>query len=228
MTDLFDWAVAEIEAEYERLGHRIGWRFLMSPRRTLRRGASTVLLTLNPGGKVDPVGHPKASHENGSAYVHERWPSDGATGALLPPGRAPLQRQVQDLFAFLGEDPDETLSAYFIPFRSPSLRELTTPRESRAFAKRLWRRLLRELQPRRVVTLGQDAFSAVLEVLGHGFTPFFTPSGWGNVMLGRADYPGTKVYRLPHLSTFKIFSRPCCKAPLELLFERDALETRSK
>ena len=35
---MFEWAVGEIEAAYARLGHQLGWRFLMSPRRTFARG----------------------------------------------------------------------------------------------------------------------------------------------------------------------------------------------
>ncbi len=69
--DLFAWAVSEIEAEYARLGHPIGWRFLMTPARTLRTGVPTALITLNPGGRREPADHPTASCDGG----RPRWAS---------------------------------------------------------------------------------------------------------------------------------------------------------
>ena len=56
-----------------RYGHRLGWRFLATPRRTLSRDARVAFLTLNPGGdRVDPT-HGVASCEAGSAYVHDAY-----------------------------------------------------------------------------------------------------------------------------------------------------------
>ena len=99
------------------------------------------------------------------------------------------------------------------------MRELHAPVESRAFSRRLWGRILPKIRPRRIVTLGQDAYRAVLDTMGAPSTTKESPSGWGNVPMGRAQYGGVTVYRLPHLSTFKLFSNPNCRAPLKKLFE---------
>ena len=85
MADLFLDSVAEIRAAYARLGHRRGWRFLVTPRRTLASDAKVAFLTQNPGGKESDPTHGEASCEAGSAYIHEQWVG-------FPPGAAPLQR----------------------------------------------------------------------------------------------------------------------------------------
>src|SRR5438309_1094780 len=96
--------------------------------RTLSVDAPIAFLTLNPGWwRIDPA-HASTSCEIGAAYVHESWNG-------YPPGNAPLQRQVRSMIDWLGRDPDDTLSAYFVPFRSPSLKELTARRKS--FVSRL-------------------------------------------------------------------------------------------
>src|SRR3954464_13905018 len=123
MADLFLDAVAEIEEAYVRLGHRLGWRFLATPRRTLNRRARFALITANPGGRAVNPHHGVASCEPGSAYLHESWKQS-------PPGQEDLQVQVRAMFEWLGKDPDSTLSAYFVPFRSPSLSELPARRKS--------------------------------------------------------------------------------------------------
>ncbi len=130
----------EIERAYADLGHQLGWRFLTSPQHTLSASTKIALITLNPGGSIDRPDHPRASSEAGSAYLVETWRNG------LAPGAAPLQRQVQQLFAMLAEASHgvsgnellgSSLSAYFIPFRSPSIKALAKPRESEQFASGL-------------------------------------------------------------------------------------------
>ena len=95
-----------IEAEYKRLGHHLGWRFLSCPERNIEN-ATVALITLNPGGgKYEPS---LWSVEGGSAYVIESWKG-------FPPGEEPLQRQVRRMFEIMGVSPDEVLSAHFVPF----------------------------------------------------------------------------------------------------------------
>jgi len=43
-----------------------------------------------------------------------------------------VQRQVRMMFDRLGRDPNETLSAFFVPFRSESLSDVSAKRESLA------------------------------------------------------------------------------------------------
>ena len=61
-----------IQAEYQRLGHGIGWRFLTCPAKLIDT-ASVALITLNPGGDRDDLNAPRWSVENGNAYEIESW-----------------------------------------------------------------------------------------------------------------------------------------------------------
>ncbi|MBK9519673.1 MAG: hypothetical protein IPO09_20565 [Anaeromyxobacter sp.] len=203
MSDLegkFDWAVKEIEQAYVQLHHRMGWRFLLSPRRTFVRGARTVLLSLHPGGNAEYPEQPKASCERGSAYLLESWHD-------RPPGQAPLQVQVQKLLDCLGETPDTTLAAYFLPFRAPDGDSMAQPEKSREFAVMLWNELLPALDPQVLVVLGADTYAGVAEVLGNAKYEIRMPVGWGSQTATLAQFGNRLVVRFPHLSQFKIFSR---------------------
>jgi hypothetical protein len=110
MEDKDTFSPATIQAAYQRLGHRLGWRLLTCPARNIE-SATVALVTINPGGaNFEP---PRWSVEAGSAYVIERWKG-------RPPGQETLQRQVRRMFEIMNVKPAEALSGYLVPFRSPS------------------------------------------------------------------------------------------------------------
>src|SRR6266513_1617892 len=228
--DLFDRSVASIERAYVQLGHWIGWRFLTGPRATLSPSTAIGFLTLNPAGETEPADHPRASSEAGSAYLSETWQG-------CAQGAAPLQLQVQALFGslarHLGEEGSlstfmnqRVMSAHFIPFRSPRFADLRRRSESVTFARTLWREILTHWTPRILLTIDTEAFKNLLAVLlqqagvRHGDRQRFD-TGWGAyqaeaarlVIPGNDD--GLTLARLPHLSTFKLFSRTACTPFLE-------------
>jgi len=227
---VFEQSVAAIDAAYQRLGHRLGWRFLTTPRATLSPGVRIGLITLNPGGDHEPADHPRASCERGNAYVSEQWPGHER-------GAAPLQRQVrclaEGLWRHLGMAlplsrfmNEEIMTGYFIPFRSPRWADLANRRESMAFAAALWSRILPWWQPRLLLTIDREAFAAIHDLLvkGQGLRVRerrVFETGWGAyqaeaVRLDNGNGLGRiTLARLPHLSTFKLFSRPDCRPYLE-------------
>ena len=211
MSDLFDDAVAKIEAAYTGQGHQLGWRFLATTRRTVAGDAEVAFLTLNPGGEEADPTNPSASCEGGSAYLCEKWPIPGKAPRRYGPGEAPLQRQVQGMFEWLGRDPNTTLSAYFIPFRSRSLNELVAPNTAWPFAVSLWRGLFRAVQPELIVCLGEDVERGLRQVFeaegGLPRTRAPYPVGWGSQTAWVTCYRERVLLRLPHLSRFKIFDR---------------------
>jgi hypothetical protein len=211
----FDWAVGEIEAAYQRLGHRLGWRFLLSSRRTFRAGASTMLLSHHPGGTSAPPNQGRESCENGSAYLVESWHD-------LPPGTAPLQVQIQALLACLGVAPEETLAAYFVPFRAQDQKALTAASASHAFAVQLWGRLLPALHPQVAVVFGNEAYAGVLQVLGSPAREIEVLAGWGNVKARLALCGARLIVRLPDLSRFQLFSREEGRAAMAGVAQRVA------
>jgi hypothetical protein len=119
------------------------------------------------------------------------------------------------MFGWLGLDVDETLSAYFIPFRSPRYELLPRRREAWNFAVDLWRRIFAEVRPPLVVCIGGAVERGLRQVWGHPTQPVQRfPIGWGDYTAGLTSYSGHLLLRLPHLSTFTIFGRPASVEPL--------------
>jgi hypothetical protein len=218
-----------IDTEYRRLGHALGWRFVTGPAHTFASTTEFALITLNPAGRRDYPEHPSASSEAGSSYWAESWDA-------YQRGTAPLQRQIQLLFAAMAStlgvrEPvrdwveSSVLTANFVPFRSSRFAHLHRPDESIAFSRGLWSRVLAHWTPRTILTIDNEAFAAVRDIVRkeHGFRIVeerSVPTGWGTYRAEtiRLVDPGTgrivTLGRLPHLSTFKLFSRPACEAPV--------------
>jgi hypothetical protein len=217
--NLFERCCADIESEYDRLDHRLGWRFLSGPKSNLKKPTRLALITLNPGGNYDPPDHPHESQEQGSAYLVERW--DGAMA-----GQSKLQRQVGEMFVHLAARmgrPDykalmhNTLAGYFIPFRSSSFVGLQRRADSIAFGCRLWTEIFNHIAPEIVITIDTHSFKhigAILRAKKRSATErsIQMPTGWGNYMADIVDFDSpsgnVRLVRLPHLSRFGIFGRP--------------------
>ncbi len=217
-----------IQESYDDLGHELGWRFLTSPTATLSAETEIALITLNPGGDRDRPDHARESSEAGSAYLVEQWKGS-------PPGEANLQMQIRKLFGLIASTRklaingdqllSESLTAQFIPFRSPSLDTLHRKKESFAFAARLWSSLFEHLSPKLVVTIDTGTFKGLLPVLaarwGAPSSREVFPTGWGIATAELVQWDtsdgGRAVMRLPHLSSFKLFSRAACKPHVERL-----------
>ena len=221
--------VESISAAYKRLGHRLGWRFLAGPRRTLTSRAPFALITLNPGGARENPDHPRTSSENGSAYWIESWKG-------CPPGTAPLQLQFQELFARIvtlvgaSESPhafveNRVLAAHFVPFRSPSLDMLHRRRESIAFARRFWAELLAEWIPRTILTIDRITFKNLHGIISNRLAEVVAhrrfPTGWGRYTAEAFRFRMSEreetvtLARLPHLSRFRLMSNEACRQPVQ-------------
>jgi hypothetical protein len=233
-TGIFDESVASIEEAYLRLGHTLGWRFLTGPRATLSSRAEIGFITLNPGGDSESADHPRASCEAGNAYLTETWGSNA-------PGGAPLQRQVQMLFSQLankvGHDGSliefmdtEVMSAYFIPFRSPSLDALPHRKESLRFAISLWEGVFSSWLPRLILTIDNDSFREIVNIFSgrpnaHTIDARRFPTGWGDYqadvlrLSGVRDDGSVAIARLPHLSRFQLFGNPTRVIQLDAFLE---------
>lgn len=226
---LYENSVASIEQSYRQFGHTLGWRFLMGPKATLSASTEFALISLNPGGSGNPLGHPSASREGGCAYLDETWPGSD-------PGSAPLQRQVQSLCRMVQQavGNSESLSEFmnsrllagcFVPFRSPNFGALPLRDESVKFARRLWGRILAAWIPKLIITIDQEAFRSFRAILdGQGEARIsehrLWPSGWGDYQCESLRFndirAGSSVTlaRLPHLSRFALFGRAASEQPM--------------
>lgn len=216
-----------ITEKYLGLNHSLGWRFLLSSKKTLSNRTPIALITLNPGGNDIPPDHAIESSEKGAAYLIESWKGYEA-------GKAPLQLQIQELFKKINERTrqsktyidlmNNSLLAYYIPFRSPNLKSLPNQWESRRFAFELWSDLLNHIQPTLMICIDRVTFEDIEKILRCKLKPFTErcidlPTGWGKynvtVKHWESDTGNNTLVRFPHLSRFKIFGRPQATEKLE-------------
>jgi hypothetical protein len=187
-----------IDAACERFGHKLGWRFLTSPEHNFQT-ARVALVTINPGGAVyEP---PQWSVENGSAYVVESWKG-------RQPGTEKLQSQVRRMFKLADVAPEDVLSGYFVPFRSPTWSALARKSESLHFAERLWREAFRRAENLQIViAFGKDVAAYVAPLLDARLI-VKKQAFWGEQTIDiYADRNGLHLIVLPHLSRFSLFGR---------------------
>lgn len=227
---LFEQCCTDIQAEYQRLGHSIGWRFLSGPKANLAGPSDLAFISLNPGGRDDPPWHPHGSQEKGSAYLVESW--DG-----MPPGQSNLQIQVKAMFQGLAtrrsvanyqELMNNTLMGYFIPFRSPNLASLNRKSESIAFGRRLWSGIFDHIAPRLIITIDNQTYKQISCIVrdhrpGSQEEAYRLPTGWGDYMADvsyfRCGNDRITIARLPHLSRFGIFTSQKCRNAVPALMD---------
>jgi hypothetical protein len=187
----------EIQDEHDRLGHRLGWRWLATPMSTLH-SASVAIITLNPGGKYYEA--PILSCENGNAYFDESW-----KGRLA--GSDPLQIQIQRLIALSGAAKANVCIGHLVPFRSPDWSSLDRKRESTTYGFSLWDGAIRASQFKTIFMIGNDTTQALTERLGARLIGY-VQTGWGSVAASHwSSGNGRTLIGLPHLSRFAVLGR---------------------
>jgi hypothetical protein len=197
MSETKSFSESEIQAEYERLGHSLGWRLLTCPARNIE-SSSVALITSNPGGSIREP--PKWSVEDGSAYVIESWKS-------RPPGKENLQRQVRRMCEVMMLHPEDVLSGYFVPFRSQRWQQLPKKAASIQFGTRIWRDILHLGKVTTAIAFGKSDIGPYVARIFDATANAEVPTGWGDqtISVYRFGLQG-KLLLLPHLSTFKLFS----------------------
>ncbi len=229
MSELFQQSISSIEEFYKDHDYRLGWRFLNCSKSVLANDPKVVFITLNPGGKCIPENHPWASCENGSSYLNEVWGNS-------PRGKSNLQIQIQLMFSILAKKIDfdgtteelieQTLSGYFVPFRSPRLADLDYKNEAFKFGNRLWSRMLYAIKPDYFICIDRDSFSKLQPIIKRTYNLPITSSkklktGWGNYSADIVEFGASsekRLLRLPHLSTFKVFTSQKCAEKIDELF----------
>ena len=196
MKNDFSFSTQSIETEYLKLGHTLGWRLLTCPARNLT-DASICLITLNPGGHE--CERPRWSVEDGSAYVVESWKN-------CVSGEEKLQRQVRRMFELMEVAPEDVLSGYLVPFRSPSWSKLPEKDASLAFGLRLWKDILEKSKTRILISLGKDISRHIVDLLAMS-KPTRHRVDWGEQTIDVYSGDNRKLIVLPHLSRFSLFGR---------------------
>jgi hypothetical protein len=223
--------VSDIKRVYEDLRHRLGWRFLCVSRSVLDTPVDVAFISLNPNGDSIPAGRVAESCENGVAYVAEEW-------GVAPRGQHKLQVQVQKLFEGLNRRlriadsgsalMQRSLMGYFIPFGSRRLADLAKPVESYEFGCDLWRRVLALTTPRLIVCIDRETYIALQSIIPCYTGMSVTASrsfrtGWGRCTADLLTYGGeqsVRLLRLPHLSSFQLFSSSYCTEHLAIILDK--------
>lgn len=212
----FDNLIEEIKSLYKETDNDLGWSFLVSSKNNLKSNSSIALITLNPGGRE--FAEPVESFETGNVYCDEDWNGKGF-------GEESLQKQIQYLFSNLlpyyenysdyKELMDNSLMGYFIPYRSPEIKELKDKTIITNKSIELWKEIINEVELSLIICIGNDTHSninKVLRELEYGISETKKlETGWGNVTASVEKYKketkNLTLLRLPHLSRFKIFNR---------------------
>lgn len=231
MSDIFQKSIAKIDNFYKERQYQLGWRFLNCSKDVLSATPKVAFITLNPGGNKIPNDHPWDSCENGSSYLTEVWGSSLA-------GKSNLQIQIQLMFSKLAENLsfcgtenqliNESLSGYFVPFRSPRLADLEHKREAFIFGNDLWASVLANVNPSLFICIDRESFKHLKPLIEQTYNLPVTASekyktGWGNYsaeIVTFGCHSEKKLLRLPHLSTFKLFTSKKCVENIDILFSK--------
>lgn len=230
---IFQDAVDQIKDFYQEHGdYKHGWRFLTCSKSVLKNNPKIAFITLNPGGSTIPEDHPWASCEEGNAYLCEIWKKN------KEPGKSPLQIQVQRMFDKIREKTnyegsgdellESSLSAYFIPFRSRSLKCLKHKKEAFDFGEKIWRNILETVQPELFVCIDKKTAIRLRKIIANAYNLHETPlppfeTGWGKItadIIEFGDKAQIKLLRLPHLSRFTLFTREASEEKIESIFSQ--------
>ena len=227
---IFQDIVGRIESFYQDHGYELGWRFLTCSKTVLKSNPKIGFITLNPGGSRIRHDHPSPSCEEGNAYLHEIW-KEGRK-----PGESPLQIQVQKMFSKIHEKTnydgsrddliESSLSAYFIPFRSPSLRDLKHRKEAFDFGEKIWLKILKTVQPERFVCIDVETTNRLRKIIKIAYDlpesrSYKLQTGWGDYTADIIEFgekAQIKLLRLPHLSRFTLFTRKASEEKIEDIF----------
>ena len=184
-----------------------GYHLLYSPWDTLDF-AEIVFISLNPGRSRTGQEQRILSDERGNSFEVERFKTV-----------SPLTDQFLKLAAFLSVTPKDILTGTAHPFRSNRWSDFS--REQRLvgldFGKRFWSRILNNKR-KLVITLGDQATRIITSNTDAQIEQEIN-SGWGAIKLRRYSTSlGFPIVQLPHLSTFRIFSRKESEAALTYVF----------
>jgi hypothetical protein len=215
---LFEDSLELIRTCARELGPSFGWEFLYCPSSLLSKRSRLWFIGINPGiSPKETSVKIKPSFEDGNAYYVDRpWSPDGER----------LRNQVKQFFDELagalqtkrlsGEALlNETLTANFCPFSSPTWRTLPERRKALHLSRELWRRILRQLSPRVIVCMGgipYREFRRLYREMGYdiGKTESYC-TGWGAVNFHlvecRQTGGSTMIVYLPHFSQIKLMLR---------------------
>lgn len=198
-----------ISSEAERLGFEDGYKILYGPWETIHL-TDTVFLSLNPGRPPEGADLNTLSDERGNSYEVEQHTTS-----------SPITAQFLALVDLLKLKPEQILTGTIVPFRSNRWKSISGEKRRAALkiGYSFWSEVFNANRPKKVICCCPEAGRMASEILGATLEMTIN-SGWGNISLHRfRAKDGATVVQIPHLSTFKLLSRPACIEPLKLIMD---------
>ena len=185
-----------------------GYKLLYCPWDTIS-SAKIAFISLNPGGKTPCESSLRLiSEEKGNSYELESNTT-----------KSPITFQFMELCKLIGEKPINILTGTIFPFRSKSWESLTYEQRNAGLliGKQFWKKSLRNLNL--IICVGKTSTENIIDLSDFKEEKIYD-SGWGDIKITRyKDSKNRTLIHLPHLSTFKLFSRPECLPPLKKVFD---------
>lgn len=147
-----------VQQKYAEYGFDKGWRLWYHPQSILERNPDVLFLGINPGGSWHNPSHGTYSQERGCAYLVEHWA-----------GNSQVKEPVPQLFKIAGLDINAAAISNFVPFRSEREAKLKENQHYTAmlhWCDQLWKELLKELNPRLVISIGALPRDGLRRILG--------------------------------------------------------------
>lgn len=188
-------------------GFEEGFKLLYCPWERIG-DARIAFISLNPGRAPNGSEMRTVDDPQGNTYYAERTST-----------KSPLTHQFLEMCRFIKSDPEEVLTGAFFPFRSNKWTDVSSSqiKEVLKFSRPFWK----------AATENCDTIIVVSNLVANNFIDLLectlestVSSNWGSTNLKRyTSSAGQKIIQLPHLSSYKIFSRADCQEPLHNIFD---------
>ena len=205
--DKNDW-VNKLESIEKVYDFKKGYKLLYCPWDTIGK-SSTAFVSLNPGNAPVNANLRLISDERGNSYEVEKNIT-----------KSPINKQFLELCKFLNKKPSEILAGTVCPFRSSSWNSLTKRQRDAGIkiGQKFWSEVLLNIDL--IVCVGYESANIICGILDFE-DDIIIDSGWGDLKLKRYNNSKNQtMVSLPHLSTFKLFSRQQCIGPLREILKR--------
>ena len=207
-----------IRAKADEYGLDHGWNLFMCPEEQ-RKSATFAIMGLNPGGGANFKNDGEWALDHNAYFVQRTHPDQAEN---------PLHGQISAWHDLAGIDPDATICAQYVPFRTPNWNGFAQRDDALKFSRGIWADLLANSPVTTVIGM-----SRVLEYeFGQlwGVAPFRDyPTGWKIGRRGEVkirlfkDKGGKRFVSMPHPSRFRLFRRSDGKSALAEASFRSAL-----
>ena len=120
-----------------------------------------------------------------------------------------------------------------MPFRSRNLNNLKDKKEAFDLGEKIWGEILETVRPRLFICINKETAERIRKIIATTYAlpkskSYKPQTGWGDYTADIVEFGNNaevKLLRLPHLSSFKLFSRKECEEKIEDIFTQFCCKT---